>query len=421
MYPGMDNGTRRKIDNSSTQFGSQAHSDGFCAARENGKTQTQASKPNLEIMGQEYRGQTTRPSMVRMFQKCGFISLRWAIIRLHVVRLRRRQTWTPHSTPFFSINIDIIPRCFVSIGLSLSYTNAPDDAGYYNICPRISISRVLPLAPVWKAIENDDVDVLQHILENGEVSVRDCDKGGNYLLEHILDDYAVKCLRKYCTESDPVGEDQIRTYEMLRNFGSFSGPFAWWPSSCRAFRSDISIFEFHLELHLKIGADFNAIVEELVLLECAIEVLSRLAAGFEWGQGEGDNASFHDGNTKGASIEVEEADEAAEVTLRLLILTIDAGADVSFVREVNGHVRSITDFAVERGIEDYWEEAPRTCGYDPVEVREENERRRKEYKRLNSAGRSGVDVEAIRSVPSTRGLRRRATAGAKAAESSVDG
>lgn len=63
-------------------------------------------------------------------------------------------------------------------------------------------------------------------------------------------------------------------------------------------------------------------------------------------------------------------------TYRLMSVLIAAGADVSNMREVNGRLRSLTDLATEKGVKDQWEEALRECGYDPVDVRREDARRR---------------------------------------------
>ncbi|KAI1761408.1 hypothetical protein GGR53DRAFT_525079 [Hypoxylon sp. FL1150] len=88
-------------------------------------------------------------------------------------------------------------------------------------------------------------------------------------------------------------------------------------------------------------------------------------------------------------------------TPRLLNMLIDAGADVSYTREVNGCLRSLTNLAVEKGIKGLWEEALKECGYDPIDVYTEDARRRL------AAESSSVEVKGL---PSTDGLRHRHTA-----------
>ncbi|KAI2466054.1 hypothetical protein F4781DRAFT_368892 [Annulohypoxylon bovei var. microspora] len=106
----------------------------------------------------------------------------------------------------------------------------------------------------------------------------------------------------------------------------------------------------------------------------------------------------------------------SRISPRLLVMLINAEAKVTCVRVVDGNLRSITDLAFELGVGDLWEAALKEYGYDPSEVKREDERRRTVYRRLHSAARSGVDTEPMKEGLSSRGLRYRSAAGTTSGE-----
>ncbi|KAI2466055.1 hypothetical protein F4781DRAFT_434778 [Annulohypoxylon bovei var. microspora] len=139
ISPGMDRHESSKVDDLSTNIASQAYHDRIfedevqenCEIDSNIKASTHL---HLESSVQN-KYQARRSSVVRLFRKHEFMRL-------------RNQYYLSTFSP---------------LGVVLSYTNSPDDAGYYNICPRILTHRVIPDdAPVWEAIKNDDVNSLQH-------------------------------------------------------------------------------------------------------------------------------------------------------------------------------------------------------------------------------------------------------------------
>lgn len=100
------------------------------------------------------------------------------------------------------------------------------------------------------------------------------------------------------------------------------------------------------------------------------------------------------------------------VSPSLLVLLIEAGADIYFIREVDGHFLSITDQAYELGGEHLWEAALVECGHDPAEVKIKSERLKMDCERqrivnrqLHSAERSGVDTEPLEKALSVQGLK----------------
>ncbi|KAI9884226.1 MAG: hypothetical protein M1823_003975 [Watsoniomyces obsoletus] len=86
---------------------------------------------------------------------------------------------------YFDIEVTFIPSSewMALPGISASYTDAPNEQGYYQICPLISIVPIIPeAAPVWKCVREGDLEGLQDLFAKGLASPRDQDKWGYNLL-----------------------------------------------------------------------------------------------------------------------------------------------------------------------------------------------------------------------------------------------
>jgi hypothetical protein len=95
----------------------------------------------------------------------------------------------------------------------------------------------------------------------------------------------------------------------------------------------------------------------------------------------------------------------------LVELLIRKGADIYYMHLHEGadnwwNIWTPTAYAIGWKVEEEWCAALRAYGYDPYEVYEEDERRRKDFIKLRGAKRTGVEVEEL-SSPSAVGLRQR--------------
>ncbi|KAI1093862.1 hypothetical protein F5B19DRAFT_500489 [Rostrohypoxylon terebratum] len=511
---GMDRDEMSKVDGLSIGVASQAYLDDFFGSTEATTTtapaticRTQRSHYADSNVGSpiQRRDSTQKPSVI-LFRKFMTIRLRWVIIHLLVIGLRHRQTNIQNSAPCFSITIDLVPQRFFSSGVSLSYTNTPDHAGYYSICPAVLTFNIIPAImerEIDRALYNDDADRLQRMIMNREVGVRDRDRQGHSLLTHALKHSSAKCVRylmsgtglsqsavldvlnttesslgkdfmkhiyrgvlfgvfplsrvfdcahsildndvsidsheegvaniwdamsdtenedwekcrnKYMEDlywkrhfahvSEPLQDNEVQTYVALKKIG-FSLEFFSWRRPCEwpGWANNLLYHEFCMELCLKVGEDPNAPLKlrnENRPLEHAVRVLAQ------------DNDQTTDARHLGAF-----ESKPIKTSPRLLVLLINAGADIFFTREVDGQIQSISDLAHNLGIGHLWEAALAECGHDPRQVKVESERRKMVDKKLQSAYRSGIDIESIKKVPYTQGLRYRPAAKTARTEVSI--
>lgn len=87
--------------------------------------------------------------------------------------------------------------------------------------------------------------------------------------------------------------------------------------------------------------------------------------------------------------------------VHLLTLLISAGADIYWIDDDHGSedAWTLTDWAFDSEVEEFWAAALEECGFDPEAVYVESGRRLAEYQRLRGASRSGVDVEPLLDGP----------------------
>ncbi|KAI2603675.1 hypothetical protein GGR54DRAFT_457379 [Hypoxylon sp. NC1633] len=504
VAPEMDREAKSTVDNLSSRVASQAYDEKLFQVEVLQKPQVSAlplkptetlkanataraaSTSHLEPLA-ESRYPPQRSSMIELFERIEYIRLRWVTIRVCVAGLRRRQTDIHDSDSYFSIDIEVLPRRLVSFGLALSYTSAPDDGGYYSICPRLlTFGMLADDAPVWDVIRRDDVDTLRRMIRTREINLRDCDMEGDSLLMRAVLSLAVKSCQFLHNEWNTLKTRFNLTITYVILISIMSGVFADTPEILLVDRPSYLYMPLRLskylvglqelrpkvrELHhlgwqpVSESKDEMVIVSRiflnmwearlhkrtahLPLSECetlAIQFLQSIGMKlrlFSWFGARKDydtDARYHEfcldacltaganpsadlgWDTQVVPLELavsilswilesqENRHEKGEVTPRLLVLLIKAGADVSYVREVVGRPQSITDLASKVGIADLWEEALRECGLNPKVVYREDEKRRAACRRLHQAERSGVDVESIIEASYMDGLRHRVKA-----------
>lgn len=185
VTPGIDKNETGRIDDLSINVASQAHRENFFSTH--AEEARIIGPPTSELTSEPLvrdKDQPKKSDLVRLFQRSETIYFRWAMINLRVIGLRHRQTETQDSTSCFSVELDFIPRRILNFGVSLSYTNAPNHAGYYNICPTILTFNVIPLSiPIYEIFVDDDVDSLRRLLSDRKMGIRDCDEYGHSLLD----------------------------------------------------------------------------------------------------------------------------------------------------------------------------------------------------------------------------------------------
>lgn len=124
-----------------------------------------------------------KPRFIRLFRTQRHFYSKVAKIKVRLNQLRKRCILVPDTLLYFSIEVDIIPRMLTRWGLSISFSNIPNDGGYFSLCP--SIRPVLVRAkedPIWEILDSDDVNAFTLEYKTGRVSPSDC---------HELDDYNV--------------------------------------------------------------------------------------------------------------------------------------------------------------------------------------------------------------------------------------
>lgn len=108
-----------------------------------------------------------------------------------------------------------------------------------------------------------------------------------------------------------------------------------------------------------------------------------------------------------ADVRLEDPDEydCNDIAYSLLSPLIDAGADIYYIREDNGGLRSVTELAFSLGLDHCWYIALSDGGLDFDSVIEEDERNLLLRRHGETAAVTGIDVESIK--PERSGLRRR--------------
>ncbi|KAI0884303.1 uncharacterized protein GGS22DRAFT_189430 [Annulohypoxylon maeteangense] len=445
-----------KVDDMCTNIASQAHREGFFDAKDAEESKVPTSEQSIWP-----GGKAQRSNLVQLFQKHETIWLRWAIIKLRVTGLRHRQTDIQRSDSYFSVEIDFIPRHIVSFGISLSYTDAPNWAKYYSICPSILIFNVIHDTTLMKEIfRNDDVDMLQRSMMNREIGLRDCDTDGLSILDHAMLMCSTRCIRyllRYETrvpfssdislrvilhgpQSKATNLDGVHVpipalYEFLMlclNSGLLDG------DGIQTLGDVWSLFWLDREKHP--GQPTSITYEHKIMLNQALRTAGFNIQPFSWlsFSESGDNNAFgfnefclelcfKSGEDPNAPMQLWDGYRPLEVAVfllskeiyywssklysrlihavspRLLVILMKAGADIFFAREVGGCLHSTAELAYELGVGYLWEAALIECGYDPNEVKMEDKRRKTVLEKFDSAERSGVDIEPMKEMLSAPG------------------
>jgi hypothetical protein len=124
---------------------------------------------------------------VNIFRQRWFFEMRMGKVAIDVQTTSRRREGNPKGDTSLAICIHFLPdqSIFSLPGLSISWTTGPDERGFYHIAPMISIYPILaPDHPVWSALKRGDLECVQDMLTNGDVSLRSKDVDG-YNLLHV--------------------------------------------------------------------------------------------------------------------------------------------------------------------------------------------------------------------------------------------
>jgi hypothetical protein len=124
---------------------------------------------------------------VNIFRQRWRFRMRIGSVAIEVQTTKRRREGNPKGDTSFAICIHFLPdqSIFSLPGLSISWATGPDERGFYQIAPMISIYPILADDhPVWNALQRGDLKCMQDMLANGDVSLRSKDIFG-YNLLHV--------------------------------------------------------------------------------------------------------------------------------------------------------------------------------------------------------------------------------------------
>lgn len=127
-----------------------------------------------------------KPRFIKLFRtEREFIS-KVAIINVRVDQLRKRCILVPDTLSYFSIEVDIFPRVLSRWGLSLSFSNIPNEGGYFSLCPSIRPIRIRDKEdPIWEILNQDDIDAFEIEYKAGRVSLGDRHQWSGYNLFEV--------------------------------------------------------------------------------------------------------------------------------------------------------------------------------------------------------------------------------------------
>jgi hypothetical protein len=122
---------------------------------------------------------------VNIFRQRWRYRMRIGSVAIEVQTTSRRREGSPKGDTSFAICIHFLPdqSVFSFPGLSISWATGPDERGFYQLAPMISTYPILARDhPVWNAISRGDLECVQDMLTNGEVSLRSKGIDGHNLL-----------------------------------------------------------------------------------------------------------------------------------------------------------------------------------------------------------------------------------------------
>ncbi|PSN73862.1 hypothetical protein BS50DRAFT_2045 [Corynespora cassiicola Philippines] len=117
--------------------------------------------------------------------------MNWKIGRLQIAieTTNHRRDGSPSCKSQTSVEIHFRPaQNFMSLpGLAISWTDAPNHRGFYNMTPGVSVIQIIPTEhPIFKAIAWGDISFIQEELASGRVNLRCENTNGDTLLHLIL-------------------------------------------------------------------------------------------------------------------------------------------------------------------------------------------------------------------------------------------
>ncbi|KAK3331706.1 hypothetical protein B0T19DRAFT_85691 [Cercophora scortea] len=371
------------------------------------------------------------------------------LIHVETYRYRYDDATANHNgSTFFRIRVDIIPQPWLlSAGLSVVYSSGQNAHGYYDICPSILPTRVLPIdSPIWHVFMNDDVSGLKELMRQHRLTIRDHNQCGYNILMVAIMWRAAKVIRYFLLET-PYGE-------VLVNASNMHFDKAWYmltflrdseankhvvePQSVEdilhllesrfqiSSKPEISYLRGWFRFYLCETRDTHqATVPDRRVIDCA-QVLQKYGATidpFELFNEKNIDRTEYLVNlylaTGGSPNQVNELGGSLLLVAlyflsncriearspRILVSLIRAGADIHYIGASSWI--SLFNHAEDYGVGDLWVRALSECGYDVLDVFYKSERRKRRYYLLDGVVLTGVDINDVVDECSTSGLRRR--------------
>jgi hypothetical protein len=107
------------------------------------------------------------------------------VLSIRLIKYRLCGLGTDNRRTYFQLRADIIPRPrLCSWGISALYSSGPDEHGYSNICPSISIINTFTYeSKIIKEMRNDSPTGVHLLIQERLVGIWDTDEEGLNLLD----------------------------------------------------------------------------------------------------------------------------------------------------------------------------------------------------------------------------------------------
>ncbi|ETS79618.1 hypothetical protein PFICI_09471 [Pestalotiopsis fici W106-1] len=476
LTPFSDNFSRSSgaIDGIATHISKQAHEENIFEPSNHAKTRTSpshspASSPGPGVSSTDSPQESmtrhgtslvlshssnrtlAKPQVVPLLSTFNYIRTPIGVLVIKVTSYRIRNSVPRQDEKYFRITLTFIPKKQLCLqGLSIAYSSGPDNAGYYDILPRIQLFSIIPDdSPLYDILYDDDLAAFMEMLQDRRLSLRDRDGNGlnvfflsvalgapsisRYLLHEsgyrmLLDDVdeiPFNHLARWVLY--PKKLDQIEELlPSIRDCVDAPHPtspglmFCWtnlYENICQgfAFQDAVRVFQLFLRygavfrsfgwertenmaehetllrLYLDIGGDPNIREEEgwspLALALYFIYDFKRL---------ETSDQELPDRQMSGEAIPLNTKSKSQDHQrcINLLTSLISAGADIH-ESATGDRILMLCEIADDYEIYDIWEKALCECGFNEDDVWQESMRRKREMNRLEGATRTGVDVRVL--------------------------
>ncbi len=171
-------------------FDQQAFRTSLAATRDDRPRRTDLDETtDLISVDNPAQGQICRVSTdyapVRLSRRKWYLNLRIDFLTVDIVTFRQRNEFPFSKGVYYDISVMFYPssRLMTLPGISLSYTNAPNQQGHTQLCPVLSHFPTIPTdAPVWAYVEEGDLDSVGKLFAQGLASPNDQNHEGWSLL-----------------------------------------------------------------------------------------------------------------------------------------------------------------------------------------------------------------------------------------------